>query len=145
MDQVYRGFGLCGSIWIPSLRSVPSRSGSSWLAGIGDRLWGGDTGRQTTRVRFGILRSDLAESDIFHTMAAVADSANAPLSFSGHENLRHRLVLSILSGRPVRIDKIRSTDANPGLRGPSFSLYDRSACDRVEHARHRKQTTKSAS
>lgn len=50
---------------------------------------------------------------------SAADSANAPLSFSGHEYFRQRLVLSILSGRPVRIDKIRSADANPGLRGPS--------------------------
>ena len=53
-------------------------------------------------------------------MAATADSTNAPLSFSGHEYFRQRLVLSILSGRPVRIDKIRSADANPGLRGPSI-------------------------
>lgn len=28
-DQVYRGFGLHGSIWTPSLQCVPSRSGSS--------------------------------------------------------------------------------------------------------------------
>jgi len=53
-------------------------------------------------------------------MSAAADPTNAPLSFSGHEYFRQRLVLSILSGRPVRIDKIRSADANPGLRGPSI-------------------------
>jgi len=64
--------------------------------------------------------SDLADTLIFRTMTAPADSTNAPLSFSGHEYFRHRLVLSILSGRPVRIDKIRSADANPGLRGPSI-------------------------
>ena len=57
---------------------------------------------------------------VFHVMAAPTDLTNAPLSFSGHECFRHRLVLSILSGRPVRIDKIRSADANPGLRGPSI-------------------------
>jgi len=51
-------------------------------------------------------------------MSAAADPTNAPLSFSGQEYFRQRLVLSILSGRPVRIDKIRSADANPGLRGP---------------------------
>ena len=39
------------------------------------------------------------------------------LHFSGHQYLRHRLVLGILSGKPVRIDKIRSDDKNPGLRG----------------------------
>lgn len=39
------------------------------------------------------------------------------LHFSGHQYLRHRLVLSILSGKPVRIDKIRPDDKNPGLRG----------------------------
>jgi len=63
-------------------------------------------------------RSDF--TDVFRTMTAPTDSTNAPLTFSGHEYFRHRLVLSILSGRPVRIDKIRSADANPGLRGPSF-------------------------
>lgn len=53
-------------------------------------------------------------------MTSATGSVKAPLSFSSHEHFRHRLVLSILSGRPVRIDKIRPTDANPGLRGPSM-------------------------
>ncbi|KAI8989654.1 18S rRNA biogenesis protein [Trametes punicea] len=44
------------------------------------------------------------------------------LHFSGHQYLRHRLVLSILSGKPVRIDKIRSDDKNPGLRDYEVSL-----------------------
>lgn len=39
------------------------------------------------------------------------------LHFSGHQHLRHRLALSILSGKHVRINKIRSEDKNPGLRG----------------------------
>ncbi|ORY57395.1 RNA 3'-terminal phosphate cyclase/enolpyruvate transferase [Leucosporidium creatinivorum] len=37
------------------------------------------------------------------------------LSFSGHGHLRHRLVLSILSRRPIRIDGIRSDEDQPGL------------------------------
>lgn len=41
----------------------------------------------------------------------------ALLQFSGHQHLRQRLALSILSGKHVRIDKIRSEDKNPGLRG----------------------------
>lgn len=40
-----------------------------------------------------------------------------PIHFSGHQHLRSRLVLSILSGKHIRIDKIRSEDKNPGLRG----------------------------
>jgi len=68
-------------------------------------------------------RSDL--TDFFRAMTAPTDSTNAPLSFSGHEYFRHRLVLSILSGRSVRIDKIRPADANPGLRGPSIWPDDR--------------------
>ncbi|KAJ3492332.1 hypothetical protein NLI96_g8 [Meripilus lineatus] len=44
------------------------------------------------------------------------------LRFSGHQYLRHRLVLSILSGKPVRIDKIRPDDQNPGLRDYEVSL-----------------------
>jgi RNA 3'-terminal phosphate cyclase-like protein len=39
------------------------------------------------------------------------------LTFSGHQHLRQRLILSILSGKHVRIDKIRPEDKNPGLRG----------------------------
>jgi RNA 3'-terminal phosphate cyclase-like protein len=44
------------------------------------------------------------------------------IQLSGHQYLRHRLVLSILSGKPVRIDKIRSEDKNPGLKG-EFRRY----------------------
>jgi RNA 3'-terminal phosphate cyclase-like protein len=39
------------------------------------------------------------------------------IHFSGHQHLRHRLVLSILSGKHVRIDNIRPDDKNPGLQG----------------------------
>lgn len=41
----------------------------------------------------------------------------AVLHFSGQKHFRHRLVLSILSGKSVRIDKLRSEDKNPGLQG----------------------------
>ncbi|PCH37965.1 18S rRNA biogenesis protein [Wolfiporia cocos MD-104 SS10] len=44
------------------------------------------------------------------------------LHFSGHQHLRTRLVLSILSGKAVKIDKIRSDDQNPGLRDYEVSL-----------------------
>lgn len=44
------------------------------------------------------------------------------IHFSGHQYLRHRLVLSILSGKPVRVDKIRSEDKNPGLSGEFTQL-----------------------
>ncbi|KAJ7509992.1 RNA 3'-terminal phosphate cyclase/enolpyruvate transferase [Mycena galericulata] len=43
--------------------------------------------------------------------------ASSFVQFSGHQHLRLRLVLSLLSGKAVRIDKIRSDDKNPGLRG----------------------------
>ncbi|KAJ6496981.1 18S rRNA biogenesis protein [Mycena vitilis] len=46
--------------------------------------------------------------------------ATGLIQFSGHQHLRLRLVLSILSGKSVRIDKIRSDDKNPGLRGPQL-------------------------
>jgi RNA 3'-terminal phosphate cyclase-like protein len=39
------------------------------------------------------------------------------LHYSGHLYLRHRLVLSVLSGKAIKIDKIRPGDKNPGLRG----------------------------
>ncbi|KIM87244.1 hypothetical protein PILCRDRAFT_305539 [Piloderma croceum F 1598] len=44
------------------------------------------------------------------------------IHFSGHQYLRNRLVLSILSGKHVRVDKIRSEDKNPGLRDFEISL-----------------------
>ncbi|KAK2466770.1 hypothetical protein APHAL10511_001028 [Amanita phalloides] len=44
------------------------------------------------------------------------------VKFSGHQFLRSRLVLSILSGKAVKIDKIRPEDKNPGLRDYEISL-----------------------
>ncbi|KAL5529705.1 hypothetical protein ACEPAG_5690 [Sanghuangporus baumii] len=44
------------------------------------------------------------------------------LKFNGHLHFRHRLVLSVLSGKPVRIDRIRSEDKDPGLRDFEASL-----------------------
>ena len=39
------------------------------------------------------------------------------MQFSGHEYLRTRLVLSLLSGKPLKVAGIRSQDKDPGLRG----------------------------
>lgn len=51
-----------------------------------------------------------------------------PLRYNGHLHLRTRLVLSILSGKPVRIDGIRSTDKDPGLRGTWQRLHMSPKC-----------------
>ncbi|CAG8455460.1 7422_t:CDS:2 [Cetraspora pellucida] len=42
--------------------------------------------------------------------------ASKILKFSGHNYFRQRLILAILSGKPVKIDKIRSNDSDPGLK-----------------------------
>lgn len=42
---------------------------------------------------------------------------SSSLHYSGHLYLRQRLVLSILSGKAIKIDKIRPGDKNPGLCG----------------------------
>jgi RNA 3'-terminal phosphate cyclase len=49
------------------------------------------------------------------------------LNYSGHLHFRHRLVLAILSGKAIKIDKIRPGDKNPGLRGmlSEYCLRDR--------------------
>lgn len=44
------------------------------------------------------------------------------ISFSGHAHFRSRLLLAILSGKPVKIDKIRSDDKDPGLRDFEISF-----------------------
>ncbi|KAF9505851.1 hypothetical protein BS47DRAFT_1353554 [Hydnum rufescens UP504] len=44
------------------------------------------------------------------------------VKFTGTDNLRVRLVLSVLSGKPVRIDGIRSEDKDPGLRDYEVSM-----------------------
>jgi hypothetical protein len=46
-----------------------------------------------------------------------------PLVFQGHGFLRQRLLLSILSGRPIKVEKIRSDQSEPGLKGVSFSSF----------------------
>ena len=40
-----------------------------------------------------------------------------PLVFQGHRYLRQRLLLSILSGCPIKVEKIRSEKSEPGLKG----------------------------
>jgi hypothetical protein len=44
------------------------------------------------------------------------------LRFKGSQQFRQRLVFATLSGRPIRIDDIRSRDASPGLRDYEASL-----------------------
>lgn len=53
-------------------------------------------------------------------------NTGAFLKYSGHLHLRTRLVLSILSGKTLRIDRIRPNDSNPGLRGVVFSFTSES-------------------
>ncbi|GAA6063316.1 hypothetical protein JCM10212_005484 [Sporobolomyces blumeae] len=45
-----------------------------------------------------------------------ATTASRVLAFKSASHLRHRLVLSLLSRRPIRIDEIRSQSSEPGLR-----------------------------
>lgn len=44
------------------------------------------------------------------------------LRFTGHAYLRQRLLLSILSGRSIRVDGIRSDDVHVGLRDYEVNL-----------------------
>lgn len=54
-------------------------------------------------------------------MPAVSIENNV-LHYRGSNLLKQRLVLSTLSGKPVRITDIRSSDTEPGLRGYEISL-----------------------
>ena len=59
-------------------------------------------------------------------MAPSASSSSAPangtdtksrlLRFTGHRNFRQRLILALVSQRPVRIDSIRPDSSSPGIR-----------------------------
>ena len=51
------------------------------------------------------------------TVARDRFGMSSSLHYSGHLYLRQRLVLSILSGKAIKIDKIRPGDKNPGLCG----------------------------
>ncbi|AMD20137.1 HCL014Wp [Eremothecium sinecaudum] len=42
--------------------------------------------------------------------------------FQGHINFRHRIVMATLHGKPIKIEKIRSDDLNPGLRDHEVSF-----------------------
>ena len=44
------------------------------------------------------------------------------ITFQGPQNFRLRLILSILSGKPIKIEKIRSSDLNPGLKDHEVSF-----------------------
>lgn len=54
-------------------------------------------------------------------MSAISIENNL-LTYRGSNFLKQRLVLSTLSGKPVRIVDIRSSDSDPGLRGYEISL-----------------------
>lgn len=44
------------------------------------------------------------------------------VTFTGHRNFRIRLILSTLSGTPIKIEKIRSNELNPGLKDYEVSF-----------------------
>ncbi|KAK0558009.1 hypothetical protein OC846_000001 [Tilletia horrida] len=48
--------------------------------------------------------------------ASSSSSATRALRFTGHIAFRQRLVLAVLAGKPIRIDRIRPDDEQPGLR-----------------------------
>jgi hypothetical protein len=59
----------------------------------------------------------------------MASTSSAPprtksdiLRFQGHHHLRQRLILSVLSGKSIRIDAIRSDDVHVGLRDYEVNL-----------------------
>ena len=49
-------------------------------------------------------------------------SSNAPLRFSGHHNLRYRILLSILSQRSLLISSIRANSESPGIKDYEVSF-----------------------
>jgi len=50
------------------------------------------------------------------------DSHQQLVQFTGHRHLTTRLLLSTLTGRPIRISQIRSTSTSPGLTRPETNF-----------------------
>lgn len=50
------------------------------------------------------------------TAGPASDPKSRLLRFTGHRNFRQRLILSLISQRPVRIDSIRPDSSSPGIR-----------------------------
>lgn len=61
------------------------------------------------------FRTPPRHSTTMPAIAAPSSSSSRVLTFSSHQHLRHRLILSLLSRRPIRIDKIRPSAESPGL------------------------------
>lgn len=55
----------------------------------------------------------------------MAGGAASCLDYAGCNFLRQRLVLATLSGRPLKIRKIRAKEEDPGLRGERGSAGTR--------------------
>ncbi|CCC69785.1 hypothetical protein NCAS_0D02040 [Naumovozyma castellii] len=49
-------------------------------------------------------------------------SSKPYITFQGSQNFRLRIILSTLSGKSIKIEKIRSTDLNPGLKDYEVSF-----------------------
>jgi hypothetical protein len=68
------------------------------------------------RARLGPVIANLNPATSTSISFAMAAQAGL-ITYSGHQFLRHRIVLAVISGKPLKIEKIRSDDKNPGLRG----------------------------
>jgi hypothetical protein len=91
------------------------RKGIQSHGGVGGR--GGDLGERPIDAR-AINLQFITTRPFRHQFYFGQTVMTAPtLNYSGHLHFRHRLVLSVLSGKAIKIDKIRPGDKNPGLRG----------------------------
>jgi RNA 3'-terminal phosphate cyclase-like protein len=55
-------------------------------------------------------------------MTASSSTSSGLLRFTTHKHLRQRIILSILSGKSIRVDAIRSDDVHVGLREYEINL-----------------------
>lgn len=77
-----------------------------------------ETRRRLTRALLAIILISIYHDASISSSVLLWTAMTAPtLNYSGHLHFRHRLVLAILSGKTIKIDKIRPGDKNPGLRG----------------------------
>jgi hypothetical protein len=65
----------------------------------------------------GFVKNDKTRNFLNFKLWSSSTMTFGTVTFQGERHLRHRLLLSLLSGRPIKIEKIRPNRSEHGLKG----------------------------